>query len=299
MKKYCVYTAIVGNYDEIRQPAAVDDDFDYLLFSDDVGEKQVGVWKVMPIGYHNEVKTKVARWVKTHPELLLPEYENSIWMDASVVIRDGSFYDRVKELTEQNELVSTLTHPDWTCTYQEMLHIMYLGWESESTTLDWGHHMRKEGFPRDVGTFETRVLYRMHNEKAVKALDELWWNCIEHYSRRDQYSFRYCLWKEKIECHGFLPEGFDAKDNPLFVVESHSGKSINKRVGDGKKGWLMRYYYKHADEEVKIAHAVYWIYGRNNYQLWWELMGQAFRVRHLFLRLFGKKNVYMWQLKKQ
>lgn len=296
MKRFAVYTAIVGDYDEIKQPMVVDGSFDYLLFSDTIKDNQVGIWKIKPIEYHNNVKTKVARWVKTHPEHLLPEYECSVWIDASVVIRDDSFYDRVKELFEQNVKISTLIHPDWTCTYQEMLHIMYLGWESEKTTLDWGYFLRTEKFPRNMGTFETRVLYRKHTEKNIKAFDELWWNCIERFSRRDQYSFRYCLWKESVKCVGFLPDDYDAHKNEYFFVEKHSEK-VGKIVDGTNKSWLMRYYMKHADERKEIENVYYWIYGRKHYEFWWRFIGQFYRVKHLLLRFLGHKEVYLWELK--
>lgn len=296
MKRFCVYTAIVGNYDEIRQPMAIDGDFDFLLFSDTVGEKQLGVWKIMPIEYHNEVKTKVARWVKTHPEQLLSEYEYSVWIDANVLIRNDAFYSHVKELAEQNVMISTLVHPDWTCTYQEMLHLMYLGWESEQTTLEWGSYLRCEGFPRNIGTFETRVLYRNHAKKNVWAFDGLWWDCIERYSRRDQYSFRYCLWKESMECIGFLPNGFHVLDNQFFIVNKHNLSSNSKLADDGKKGWIMKYYFKHADKENEVGNIIFWIYGRVNYRLWWRLMGQVLRMKHLLMCVLGKGNIYMWQL---
>ena len=68
MNKFVIFTAVVGNYDEILQPKVVDDRFDYILFSNDIKEKNIGVWQVRPINYINEIQTKIARWVKTHPE---------------------------------------------------------------------------------------------------------------------------------------------------------------------------------------------------------------------------------------
>lgn len=69
MNKFVIYTAIIGNYDEILQPQVIDDRFDYVLFSN---ENRVGVWQVRPIAYVNDIQTKIARYVKTHPEELLP-----------------------------------------------------------------------------------------------------------------------------------------------------------------------------------------------------------------------------------
>ena len=84
--KYAIYTAIVGGYDKINQPKVVDNRFDYILFSNDLEDVRVGVWQVKKIFYDNEIQTKIARYVKTHPEELLPEYEFTIWMDSNLII---------------------------------------------------------------------------------------------------------------------------------------------------------------------------------------------------------------------
>jgi hypothetical protein len=74
MSKYVIYSALVGAYDTIFQPEVVDDRFDFVLFTYEVKEDHVGVWKIRPIVYQNADSTRVARYVKMHPEDLLPEY---------------------------------------------------------------------------------------------------------------------------------------------------------------------------------------------------------------------------------
>lgn len=297
--RFCVYTALVGNYDEIKQPLVVDDDFDYFLFSDDIDPQRIGVWEVRPFGYKNEIATKTSRWPKLHPHILLSEYEASVYIDANIIIRSDAFYDRVKELFEKGIKIASLIHPDWTCTYQELLHIMYLGWETERMTMKWGHFLREEGFPREIGTFENRVIFRRHTDAQVIAVDECWWNCVERYSRRDQFSFRYSQWKENLECQGFLPKGCSIQDNDCFTVVSHitsTSKNVYLQGKENERCWLMRYYMKHANERQRIENAYYWIYGRKHYMLWLRIIGQCYRVKHLILHLLGRKEVYPWEI---
>ena len=295
-----MYSCLVGNYDELRQPLAVDEDFDFILVSDEIKEDRIGVWEVRSLNYTNDIQTKRARFVKTHPEIYCDGYEVSVWIDASVRIVSQSFYERIKDLYGNSCNISSLTHPDWTCTYQEMFHIMYLGWESEYVTLDWGHFLRGKGFPRGIGTYETRVLYRNHSNETIRQLDGLWWKCIEHYSRRDQYSFRYCLWKLQIGCDGFLPASYNAHNNEFFAVENHKKDAMSKKMVSGVgSSWLMRYYLKHADERKKIENAYYWIYGHKNYMLWLKIIGQCYRAKHLLSHLFGRKEVYPWEVEEK
>ena len=61
MNKYAIYTAIVGNYDEIFQPEIVDSRFDYILFSTDIELQRIGVWQVRKINYTNDDKIKIKK----------------------------------------------------------------------------------------------------------------------------------------------------------------------------------------------------------------------------------------------
>ena len=94
MNLFAIYTACIGGYDNILQPKAIDDRFDYILFSDEVAKERVGVWQVRHVDYTNPDKTRIARYVKTHPEELLPEYEATLWMDANIQIVSSKVYGR-------------------------------------------------------------------------------------------------------------------------------------------------------------------------------------------------------------
>ena len=95
MKRYVIYSALVGNYDEILQPLVEDERFDFVLFTDIITKDRVGVWQVRPIEYHNDDNTRICRYVKTHPEILLPDYAVSVWIDSNIQIIDGFIYDRI------------------------------------------------------------------------------------------------------------------------------------------------------------------------------------------------------------
>lgn len=96
--RFVIFTAIIGNYDEVKQPSVIDDRFDYILFSNDIKEKEVGVWIIKPIPYSNPIQTKIARWVKTYPEELLGEYDASLWVDSNIIITGSFVYDRIVQL---------------------------------------------------------------------------------------------------------------------------------------------------------------------------------------------------------
>ena len=292
MKQYVIYTAIIGNYDTIHQPLVVDDRFDYILFSDCIKEKQIGVWQVRQIDYHHDIQVKTARYVKTHPHTLLSNYQSSVWIDASFLITSNYIYERTAELTHNHCVIATHLHQDWTCTYQEMLSMIRYQWESEDVTLQWGRYLRKEHFPRWIGTWETGVLFRMHTNPRIVELDEKWWHCIDLYSRRDQYSFRYVLWKLQIDCISFLPVECDVRNQEHYKLMEH--RSVSKQISPAKPiSWILRYFLKHTDDCLMIENIYYWIYGRKYPKFWVSLIGQLLRIKHLVDRIiFNRKCVY-------
>ena len=81
MKRFAIYTACIGGYDEINQPAVIGDQFDYFLFTDQLdNNRQVddkdGVWKVVRIKVREGLSPiLMARYIKTHPHELLPQYD--------------------------------------------------------------------------------------------------------------------------------------------------------------------------------------------------------------------------------
>lgn len=223
MNTFVIYTAIVGNYDDVIQPLVVDERFDYILFSNDIKEKKVGVWQVRPICYNNNVKTKIARWVKTHPEELLFDYRSSLWIDANIQIASRNIYERCIELLKNGDQIASVRHPERNCIYDESVFCILAHLDSETTVIPWLHQLYKEGFPVNNGLTETGILFRIHN--ATMRFDQIWWDCIKNHSRRDQMSFDYVLWRTGMTKTYFFPDGKNARNSTWVNI------SINHKNG--------------------------------------------------------------------
>ena len=276
MKRFAVYSAIIGKYDEILQPSVVDDRFDYVLFSDGLEGKQ-GAWQVRRIGYSNPIKAKVARYVKTHPETLLPEYEASLWLDANIRITGGAIYERFIELYKNDSAVASVKHLAYDCVYNEMFSVLDFRYESEDVVVKWGHELRKRGYPRHAGMFETGLMYRRHSNPAVKELDAIWWNYIDAYSKRDQLSFTVVLREENLSCEFFLPEGKTVRDIEELEFVKHKNETTKFDLNE-KPAWLMHHYYKQHEDKEKVFNLYYWIYGRRWPMFWAKALGQYYRI---------------------
>lgn len=233
MKQFAVYTALIGGYDEIHQPLVVDERFDYILFSDEVMSDKVGVWQICKVDYKNADKTRIARYVKTHPEELLPEYKATLWLDSNIQIVAPFVYERVLELYNKGVYVATIKHPSRNCAYDEAFEVSYSNvygqLEHDITALKWCRIMYENNYPEQNGLCETNILYRL-NDKIVGCVDDLWWQCINDFSKRDQLSFNYSLWKNNVEVKYFLPGCEHAKNSSNFSYYGHNKVSKRKQV---------------------------------------------------------------------
>ena len=241
MKKFAIYSAIVGNYDEIIQPLYVDDRFDYILFSNDISEKQVGVWEIQSIPYNNQTQTKIARWVKTHPEELLPDYVCSIWIDANIQISSSYIYSKSIELFDSGAILSCMKHPLRDCVYDEAAEILALGLDHERTIVKWIQRLKNERFPSHFGLFETGIVFRTHTQQLIKLFNGTWWDCILSNSKRDQLSFPYALNKTGLDCIYFLPDSEDIRYSAHFNYKSHDKPS--KIISPNKKEDSLLYFF--------------------------------------------------------
>ena len=277
MKQFAIYSAAIGEYDEILQPSETDDRFDYVLFSDCLSEGKQGVWQVRRIDYSKLSNTRIARYVKTHPESLLPEYEASLWLDANICIAGNGIYDRFAELFEKGILVASVKHMAYDCVYNEMFSVLDFRYESEEVIVKWGHELRKRGYPRHTGLFETGLMYRRHSNPEVKELDAIWWNYIEAYSRRDQLSFTVALREENLSCECFLPEGKTVRDSEGLTFIKHKDETAKFNPNE-KPAWLMHHYYKHHEDKEIVFNLYYWIYGRRWPMFWAKAIGFYYRI---------------------
>ncbi|WP_294958694.1 glycosyltransferase domain-containing protein [uncultured Fibrobacter sp.] len=278
MNKYVIYTAVIGNYDKILQPKVVDPLFDYILFSDDISKKSIGIWQVRKIGYHNKDQIKIARWVKTHPEKLLSEYEFSVWMDANVQIQTDFIYKRTKELFDNRIPISSIIHPDRNCIYQEIFAVFILRYETTDTIVRWSKILQKENFPHNKGLNETNIVFRNHNCTEIEKIDSLWWNFIEQYSRRDQFSFNYVLWKLQISCTPLLPPNESARNSKHFNLIIHTNPQAKVCSNKENFSWLQHYCVLYPNEQDKIKNIFFKITQKEHSALWLRIYGLKYRI---------------------
>lgn len=219
--KLAVYTAIIGDYDAINEPRLIETEYcDYYCFTNNKDLKSE-TWNIVYLDQseYEEIRNidqiRLARFVKTHPHLLLKDYEQSLWLDGNLTI-NKSVRDWVHLFSVESDIL-VFTHPDRNNIYDEAKECIRMQKDNETVIRQQVDFYKKEQYRADNGLAMTNVLYRKHT-KQVESFDELWWKEIKNRSRRDQLSFNYVLWKLNMKADLC---GYHASNNDFFLYKNH------------------------------------------------------------------------------
>lgn len=193
-----IYSCITGNYDDVPIHKYITPDWEYVLFTDNdklIKAGHYAHWTIKPLVYNKSSNVKNARWHKVNAHVLFPEYDYSLWLDSNIIV-NTNIYTCLEDLIKQNIIVAVPNHPARDCIYDEANIIKLLHIDKKLVVNKEMSFLQKESYPQHNGLSETNILLRKHN--ALKSVHELWWSMIFKYSKRDQLSFNYCLWKYNI-----------------------------------------------------------------------------------------------------
>lgn len=218
-KKIVVFTGISGNYDSLKLPEHLDKRFDYVLFADVVTDHS-GIFTVKPLPHKDKDKTKESRFVKTHAHTLLKHYDVAIWVDASIIIA-GDIYPMVEEFIHSKKPMAAIPHPQRTNIYDEAEACLERGKDKASLIRRQLRRYKKEGFDGE-GLIESGfMMFRPKDRKTAATLD-LWWKHIRQFSKRDQLSLPYAIYKTGLQWHKLTNHPNSIRNHPQFILVPHS-----------------------------------------------------------------------------
>jgi len=181
------------------QHTCINHNYDYVCFTDSadmIEKKQIGVWQILPLVFNKLDNTKNARWHKVHSHVLFPNYEKSIWIDSNSDILTSKLFQLIENNVSKPLLVPL--HFSRDCIYDECQTCIKCGKESEQNANAMQAFLKSHHMPKNYGLNETNILIRNHLNPQIITLMEQWWGFIEKYSKRDQLSFSYVLYKNGI-----------------------------------------------------------------------------------------------------
>jgi hypothetical protein len=168
MIKKVVYTIIIGKYDKIST-FNKQEGYNYFLFSD---VKYYGTnWTIIPISKNIIKKVKVSnikmtRYFKLFPHLFFKDYELSIYIDASYIIKGDLNELLIKTLNPTFDLYF-LQHPERNKVFQEFLAVIRFKKDNKKSVNIVKKRYIKENFPDNLGLTQNCIIIRRHNKKKI------------------------------------------------------------------------------------------------------------------------------------
>lgn len=218
--KGVVYTCITGNYEKLKMHKYFDKNWDYICYTDNkklLEQKIKYFWKIKELEYNKLDNIRNARWHKINPYKFLKDYEKSLWIDGTIIIKDFTFFKYLKE----KEIFISCIHPERNCVYEEAKTCLNLKKDDENLILKQMQMIKKENYPSNNGLYATGIIYRKHNDNKIEKLSIAWWYWIKKYSRRDQLSINYICWKLKIPLVFFTKKDLLGEKNKYIKIVHH------------------------------------------------------------------------------
>ena len=211
--KRVVYTCLFRNYETLNeQPLAIDSKVPFICFTDqhDLNSKTWSFRTVKPLSID---PARESKRVKILPHQFLKEFNESIYIDASCILKMTPAYIFKAYLYRGSRNFVCLRHPWRDCIYQEAEEIVKSDIDVEFKVREQMDHYKRLGFPEHAGLIAGTFLLRRHLREDVKHSSEVWFAHVLRYSKRDQLSFNFTAWRTSLS---FTALDLELTSNPIF-----------------------------------------------------------------------------------
>lgn len=219
--KVVVYTSVFGNYDKICEPLFVNDKIKYIAITDQEISTD-SIWEKYDTssidGFDKLDAYHKSKYCKLHPHKFFSSYDYSIWVDGNVQIV-ADLLPLILRL--DNHFMATFTNPYHNDIYTEARFCVYHDAVDLKKVNEQMEQYKKDGFPKGFGMREFSIIVRQHNVNQCISLMEQWWNEVNTFTMRDQLSFPYLLWKNKLTIDTIQLLGGNWRHNPRFIAKPH------------------------------------------------------------------------------
>ncbi len=222
-RNIAVVTAYSKGYDVLKIPTFIDDRIDYIAYTDDDTVDGFGVYDIRPLPYPDLDSPRSIRYVKTHPHVLLKQYDIVIWVDTSFLIT-ADFYPLIDRFQKSGLAVGSTPHQIRSSIQEEAEACVDLNKESSEVLTKQVDDYTKDGFDGKI-LAENGILMFNQKSKKLEPVLETWWTEIINRSKRDQISFGYSFYKNNAQWHHIVDKPYNMRNMPGFVLRPHKTDS--------------------------------------------------------------------------
>ncbi|MCG8326118.1 MAG: DUF616 domain-containing protein [Chitinophagales bacterium] len=199
--RIALYTAIFGPYDDLKPQPHIEE-VDYICFTDqEIKNRQ---YKLINCPAFDKDPVRSSRYFKLLPHLFLPDYEISIWHDASIQFYSYDIISRLRQVLDKKSSLAVLGHPYRNCIYEEAKWCINNNKDAVPFIKKTVSILHKSEYPKHHGLAVCGLIARKHHDPVIIAFSNSWWTFYQQNSRRDQLSFNFIAWKKKLP-FSYLP----------------------------------------------------------------------------------------------
>jgi len=211
-----VYTAMFGQFDEVHDPIVDLPGWDLRFYTD--APVKSNKWDIINVPKTEEFdNVQMSRHYKMFPHLHLEEYDVSLWIDASILIRQP--IDEFLSFITDDVKMGIYQH---SCSWKEEFDVMHYWCKDMSVLETQISDYKNDGFDVDTKIMSGNIILREHAEEKVIQAMQLWWDQFhKYYIQRDQIGLAYSMWKSGLNIN-FFPGLYPKGDrNPHFLNITH------------------------------------------------------------------------------
>ena len=200
--KTVVYTCANLAYDQIYSPVVATPGVEYVLFSDRRPRFVSGwQWRPLPAQAASLGPALANRFCKFFPQRLFPEAGISIYLDANLLIL-GDLQPLINDFLASGAAIGLFPHGERSDIVSEFAFCKQVGKIGPADSARGEAQLAAyaaEGLPPDHGLTENAIILRRHDAPGLDGAMDLWWQQLATYTKRDQLSLPYVLWKSGLE----------------------------------------------------------------------------------------------------
>ena len=210
--KIAVYTANIGGCIKFYEPQILENNVDYIYFTDDKNLKS-DKWEIVYVENTSETTNvspgnrSLAKRIKMLFWEYLKEYDWVVWIDAQNQILSDGFRSYIDTIPST---IDAVFKPNpWprdsvnkrTSVFAEIKELRKMNLEDADALDVWEEELQKLDFPaNEYGLFETNIIFWRYSSKNItRDFNQEWWSLSTKRFRRDQLTINYLIWKHDIK----------------------------------------------------------------------------------------------------
>lgn len=225
-----IFSCNTGGYDEPVPAPSLPFVDRFVMFSDRPDVVWPG-WEVLPTQSPAQVKhlRLISKWHKFFGARLFPDATVAVWLDGNTR-PTRRLRSLIAEFTASGARLGVAVHPQRQDLQSEAHACERLGKFADGEAAlarDQLARYARLGMPSDARLLATALMmFRHASDPELQEAMALWWDEVSHYSRRDQLSLPYALWRSGLPVHHFQ---FDVFKNPYFRTWRHGAIPADTR----------------------------------------------------------------------